>query len=174
MKSTARVVIVGGGVMGVGLLYSLVREGWRDVVLVEKGELTSGSTWHAAGQCPHFTGSLNLAKIHHEGTLLYPRLEQLTGEAVSWHGCGGLRLAITDEEVEWFKKVYGVSKLIGYEAALIGPDEIKQYHPYLETFGVKMAYVTVTDGHVAPADVTNSMAAGCAPGRRRDLPAHNG
>ena len=136
MKSTARVVIVGGGVMGVGLLYSLVKEGWSDVVLVEKGELTSGSTWHAAGQCPHFTGSLNLAKIHHEGTLVYPKLEEETGEAVSWHGCGGLRLAITDAEVEWFKQVYGVSKLIGYEAALIGPDEIKKYHPYLETFGV--------------------------------------
>lgn len=164
MKSTARVVIVGGGVMGVGLLYSLVKEGWSDVVLVEKGELTSGSTWHAAGQCPHFAGSLNLAKIHHEGTLVYPKLEEMTGEAVSWHGCGGLRLAITDAEVEWFKQVYGVSKLIGYEAALIGPDEIKKYHPYLETFGVKMAYVTVTDGHVAPADVTNSMAAGARQG----------
>ena len=58
MKSQARVVIVGGGIMGVGLLYHLVEEGWSDVVLVEKGELTSGSTWHAAGQCPHFNGSL--------------------------------------------------------------------------------------------------------------------
>jgi dimethylglycine dehydrogenase len=164
MKSHARVVIVGGGIMGVGLLYHLVQEGWTDVVLVEKGELTSGSTWHAAGQCPHFVGSLNLAKIHHEGTLLYPKLEELTGEAVSWHGCGGIRLAITDEEVEWFKKVYGVSKLIGYEAHLLGPDEIREHHPYLETFGVKMGYMTVTDGHVAPADVTNAMAAGARQG----------
>ncbi len=164
MKSHARVVIVGGGIMGVGLLYHLVQEGWTDVVLVEKGELTSGSTWHAAGQCPHFVGSLNLAKIHHEGTLLYPKLEELTGEAVSWHGCGGIRLAITDEEVEWFKRVYGVSKLIGYEAHLIGPDEIREHHPYLETFGVKMGYMTVTDGHVAPADVTNAMAAGARKG----------
>jgi dimethylglycine dehydrogenase len=164
MKSHARVVIVGGGIMGVGLLYHLVQEGWSDVVLVEKGELTSGSTWHAAGQCPHFVGSLNLAKIHHEGTLLYPKLEELTGEAVSWHGCGGIRLAITDEEVEWFKKVYGVSKLIGYEAHLIGPDEIAEHHPYLETFGVKMGYLTVTDGHVAPADITNAMAAGARQG----------
>jgi dimethylglycine dehydrogenase len=164
MKSHARVVIVGGGIMGVGLLYHLVQEGWSDVVLVEKGELTSGSTWHAAGQCPHFVGSLNLAKIHHEGTLLYPKLEELTGEAVSWHGCGGIRLAITDEEVEWFKKVYGVSKLIGYEAHLIGPDEIAEHHPHLETFGVKMGYLTVTDGHVAPADITNAMAAGARQG----------
>ena len=62
MKSHARVVIVGGGVMGVGLLYHLALEGWSDVVLIEKGELTSGSTWHAAGQCPHFNGSLNMTQ----------------------------------------------------------------------------------------------------------------
>ena len=90
MKSHARVVVVGGGVMGVGLLYHLALEGWSDIVLVEKGELTSGSTWHAAGQCPHFNGSLNMTKVHLYGTQLYPQLEKLTGQAVSWHGCGGL------------------------------------------------------------------------------------
>ncbi len=68
MKSHARVVIVGGGAMGVGLAYALPREGWSDVVLIEKGELTSGSTWHAAGLIAHFIGSLNMAKIHLEGT----------------------------------------------------------------------------------------------------------
>ena len=160
MKSHARVVVVGGGVMGVGLLYHLALEGWSDVVLVEKGELTSGSTWHAAGQCPQFNGSLNMSKVHLYGTQLYPKLEKFTGQAVSWHGCGGLRLATTDEEVNWFKYVYGVSKLAGYECEVIGPDEIKQYHPFLETFGVKAAFRTVSDGHVAPADITNAMAAG--------------
>jgi dimethylglycine dehydrogenase len=160
MKTHARVVIVGGGIMGVGLLYHLALEGWTDVVLIEKGELTSGSTWHAAGQCPHFNSSLNLTKVHVYGTQLYAQLEKLTGQAVSWHGCGGLRLAQTDEEVNWLKYVHGVSKLAGYEGEIIGPSEIKQYHPYLETFGIKAAYHTVTDGHVAPADVTNAMAAG--------------
>jgi dimethylglycine dehydrogenase len=160
MKSHARVVIVGGGVMGVGLLYHLALEGWTDIVLVEKGELTSGSTWHAAGQCPHFNGSLNMTKVHVYGTELYPKLEKLTGQAVSWHGCGGLRLAMTDEEVSWLKYVHGISKLAGYEGEIIGPSEIKQYHPYLETFGIKAAFRTVTDGHVAPADITNAMAAG--------------
>ncbi|MFO1089487.1 MAG: FAD-dependent oxidoreductase [Hyphomicrobiales bacterium] len=160
MKSHARTVIVGGGIMGVGLLYHLVEEGWTDTVLIEKGELTSGSTWHAAGQCPHFNGSLSLSKIHHYGTQLYPKLQELTGEAVSWHGCGGVRLAVSDDEVDWFKYVYGISKLIGYQAEIVGPDEIKKYHPYLETFGVKAGFVTFTDGHVAPADVTNAMAAG--------------
>jgi len=160
MKSHARVAVVGGGIMGVGLLYHLALEGWSDVVLIEKGELTSGSTWHAAGQCPHFNSSLNMTKVHVYGTELYPRLERLTGQAVSWHGCGGLRLATTDEEVNWLKQVYGVSRLAGYEGEIIGPSEIKQYHPFLDTFGVKAAFRTVTDGHVAPADVTNAMAAG--------------
>jgi len=160
MKSHARVVIVGGGVMGAGLLYHLALEGWTDIVLVEKGELTSGSTWHAAGQTPHFHGSLNTAKVHVYGTQLYPKLEALTGQAVSWHGCGGIRLAVTDEEVSWFKQVYGISKLAGYEAHLLSPNEIRQYHPFLETFGVKLGFLTVTDGHVAPADVTMAMAAG--------------
>jgi dimethylglycine dehydrogenase len=160
MKSTARVVIVGGGIMGVGLLYHLALEGWSDIVLVEKAELTSGSTWHAAGQCPHFNSSLNATKLHVYGTQLYPRLEALTGQAVSWHGCGGLRLACTDEEVLWFKQVHGLSKLAGYEGHTIGPEEIAQYHPFLDTKGVKAAFRTVTDGHVAPADATMAMAAG--------------
>jgi dimethylglycine dehydrogenase len=160
MKSHARVVIVGGGIMGVGLLYHLALEGWRDIVLVEKGELTSGSTWHAAGQCPHFNSSLNATKLHVYGTGLYARLEELTGQAVSWHGCGGLRLACTDEELHWFQHVYGISKLAGYEAHIIGPDEIAQHHPFIDIKGVKAAFMTVTDGHVAPADATMAMAAG--------------
>jgi len=160
MKSHARVVIVGGGIMGVGLLYHLTLEGWTDVVLVEKGELTSGSTWHAAGQCPHFNGSLNTTKVHVYGTQLYPKLAELTGHEVSWHPCGGLRLATTDEELRWLKHVYGISKLAGYEAHIIGPSEIPRYHPYLDTFDIKAAFLTVTDGHVAPADITNAMAAG--------------
>jgi dimethylglycine dehydrogenase len=160
MKSHARVVIAGGGIIGVGLAYHLCEEGWTDVALVEKGELTSGSTWHAAGQCPHFNGSLNLTKIHVYGTELYPRLEQLTGHPVSWHGCGGIRLAVTDDEVDWFKYVHGISKLAGYEAHLISPNEIRDHHPFLDPFGVKLGFLTVTDGHVAPADVTIAMAAG--------------
>lgn len=160
MRSQARVVIVGGGIMGVGLLYHLALEGWTDCVLVEKGELTSGSTWHAAGQCPHFNSSLNMTKVHVYGTELYPKLEALTGQAVSWHGCGGLRLATTDEEVSWLRRVHGIARLAGYECAIIGPDEIEAVHPFLDTFGVKAAFHTLHDGHVAPADVTNAMAAG--------------
>jgi dimethylglycine dehydrogenase len=146
--------------MGAGLLYHLALEGWTDIVLIEKGELTSGSTWHAAGQCPHFNSSLNMTRIHVYGTELYPKLEALTGHGVSWHGCGGIRLACTDEEVNWFKQVYGLSKLAGYEAHVIGPDEIRRLHPFLEVGNVKVGFLTVTDGHVAPADVTIAMAMG--------------
>jgi len=106
---------VGGGIMGVGLLYHLALEGWSDIVLIEKGELTSGSTWHAAGQCPHFNGSLNMTKVHVYGTELYPKLEALTGQAVSCHGFGGLRLAQTDEELNWLNYDVGISKLAVYE-----------------------------------------------------------
>ena len=86
MKSHARVVVVGGGVMGVGLLYHLALEGWSDVVLIEKGELTSGSTWHAAGQCPQFNGSLNMSKVHLYGTQLYPQARKAhrPGRLLAW------------------------------------------------------------------------------------------
>ena len=160
MRTHARVVVIGGGVMGVGLLYHLAQGGWRDVVLVEKAELTSGSTWHAAGQCPLFNGSLNMTKVHKYGTELYPRLGELTGHPVSWHACGGLRLATTDEEVLWLEHILGISKLAGYEAQIIGPDEIPKLHPFLDTAGVKAAFLTSSDGHVSPADVTLAMAAG--------------
>ena len=99
MQTHARVVIVGGGMMGAGLLYHLAEEGWTDSLLIEKGELTSGSTWHAAGQCPSFIADFNMAKIHDYGNRLYPRLEELTGQYVSWHGCGGIRFARTLQEV---------------------------------------------------------------------------
>ena len=161
MKSQARVVIVGGGAMGVGLAYHLGLEGWgAETVLLEKGELTSGSTWHAAGQCPHMIGSLSLAKIHLYGTQLYSSLEEATGHPVSWHPCGGIRLALSDTEVDWFHQVKGVAKLVGFEAEIVGPEEIKKYHPFLDTLGVKAGFITFGDGHVAPADSTMAMAAG--------------
>ena len=115
MTEHARVCIVGGGAMGVGLFYHLALEGWTDIILVEKGELTSGSTWHAAGLCPNFIGNLTMAHIHHYGTQLYPKLEELTGQPAGWHQCGGIRLALTDEEVNWFHYVQGISKLVAVE-----------------------------------------------------------
>ena len=158
MKTSARAVIIGGGAMGVGLLYHLVKEGWRDVVLVEKGELTSGSTWHAAGLIPHFIGSLNMAKIHLYGSELYQSLEAETGQSTGWHGCGAIRLAVNEQEVEWFHAVAGVLRLAGAECHLIGPNEIKNLHPLLDTEGVLLGAYTPGDGHTDPAGGTNAMA----------------
>ena len=114
MQTQAKVVIIGGGMMGVGLAYHLAEAGWKDVLLIEKGELTSGSTWHAAGQCPSFIGNYNMAKIHHYGNTLYPKLEAMTGHPTGWHGCGGIRIATTPEEVDWFRHVAGFAANVGF------------------------------------------------------------
>ena len=164
MKAHARVVVIGGGALGAGLLYYLTKEGWSDVVLVEKGELTSGSTWHAAGLIPHFIGGLSMAKLHHEGSELYKRLEAETGQATGWHGCGAIRLALTEDEVDWFRYVKGILDYLDIECHLIDSNEIKAIHPLLVVDDVKMGFYTPTDGHTDPASATHAMAAGARMG----------
>ena len=93
MQDRAQVLIIGGGIVGCSAAYHLAKSGCRDVLLVEKGELTSGSTWHAAGLVPHFIGSLNMATVHAYGAELYSKLEEETGLATGWHGCGASRPA---------------------------------------------------------------------------------
>ena len=158
MKTNARVVVIGGGMMGASLLYHLALEGCSDTVLVEKSELTSGSTWHAAGQCPSITGSYNLAKIHAYSNELYPRLEALSGQYVSWHPCGGLRLANNEHELAWLKHVYGYSKSIGFSMDIVGLDEIKRLNPFLTTDNVIAAAWTRDDGHGDPSGLCNALA----------------
>lgn len=160
MQDQARVVIVGGGILGCGLLYHLALEGWTDCLLIEKGELTSGSTWHAAGQCPSFIADFSMAKIHHHSNTLYPKLEDITGQYVSWHGCGGIRLATTQDELDYFRHVEGVAKLIGFRMQVVGPDEIKRINPFVDTTGVLAGVWTLDDGHVDPSGATNAMAKG--------------
>jgi dimethylglycine dehydrogenase len=158
MQSHARVVIVGGGVMGVGLLYHLAEAGWADCVLIEKAELTSGSTWHAAGQCPSFTSDYNVAKIQHYSNTLYPKLEKMTGQATGWHGVGGIRLATSKEELDSFKLVEGVAKNVGFGMQIIGPDEIRRLNPFVNLDGVIAGAWTLDDGYVDPAGSCNAMA----------------
>ena len=160
MKNHARVVVIGGGAMGVGALYHLAKLGWSDVVLVEKGELTSGSTWHAAGLIASFIGSLNMAKVHRHGINTYKSLEAETGQHTGWHGCGAIRLAVTRDEVDWFKYVDGVLRLAGSECHLIGPNEIKQLHPLIDVADVLLGAYTPDDGHTDPASSVQAMAAG--------------
>ncbi len=146
--------------MGVGLLYHLAEEGCADALLIEKGELTSGSTWHAAGQCPSLVGNYNLAKIHAYSNELYPKLEELTGQYVSWHPCGGLRLALNQDDLDWFEYLHGIAIEVGFRMQIVGPDEIKKIHPFLDTAGVVAAAWTLDDGHADPAGLCNAMARG--------------
>lgn len=160
MKSQCKVVIIGGGMMGVGLLYHLAEAGWTDCVLIEKGELTSGSTWHAAGQCPSFIGSYNMAKIHQYSNTFYPKLEELTGQPAGWHGCGGIRLATTLEEVDWFRHVAGFAANVGFHMEVIGLNRIAEINPWLDLTGVLAGAYTKDDGHVDPSSACNAMAIG--------------
>ncbi len=160
MDSHARIVIVGGGIMGVGLLYHLAEEGCTDVLLIEKGELTSGSTWHAAGQCPNLVGNYNLAKIHEYSISLYKRLERLTGQAVSWHTSGSVRFALTQRDLDWFEYLKGIAANVGFHMEIIGVDQIKKLNPFVSTDGVLAGAWTRDDGHADPTGLCNAMARG--------------
>jgi dimethylglycine dehydrogenase len=158
----ARVVIVGGGVMGVGLAYHLGKEGWgADTVLLEKAELTSGSTWHAAGQITHSTSSFSLGKCVDYNIGLYSgALEKETGQPVTWHGCGSFRLAYTEDEMDWLRHTLSVGRTLGFNNELVGPERIAELHPYYNLEGVIGALHTPDDGHVDPTNVTMAMATG--------------
>ena len=161
VPSHARVVIVGGGVMGCGLAYHLAHEGWHDVVLLEKAELTSGSTWHAAGQITHSTSSFGLGKCVDYNIGLYSGgLEAETGQIVTWHGCGSFRLAYTDDEMDWLRHTLSVGRALGFNIDLAGPDEVAALHPFYNLEGVIGALHTPDDGHVDPSNVTMALATG--------------
>ena len=157
----AQVVIVGGGVMGCGLAYHLAHAGWTDVVLLEKAELTSGSTWHAAGQITHSTSSFGLGKCVDYNIGLYSgALEGETGQAVTWHGCGSLRLAYTEDEMDWLRHTLSVGRALDFNIALVDSDEIAKMHPFYNLDGVLGALHTPDDGHVDPSNVTMALAQG--------------
>ena len=166
--STARVVIVGGGVMGCGLAYHLVHEGWQDVVLLEKAELTSGSTWHAAGQITHSTSSYGLGKCVDYNIGLYAGgLEAETGVSVTWHGCGSFRLAYTEDEMDWLRHTMSVGRALGFPIELVDPAYICRHHPFYNLDGVLGALHTPEDGHADPSGVTQALAAGARNGGAR-------
>ncbi|WP_170430577.1 FAD-dependent oxidoreductase [Ruegeria arenilitoris] len=162
LPTHARVVIVGGGVMGVGLAYHLAHEGWgEDTVLLEKAELTSGSTWHAAGQITHSTSSFGLGKCVDYNIGLYSgQLEVETGQPVTWHGCGSFRLAYTEDEMDWLRHTLSVGRSLGFNTELVAPEKVAELHPFYNLEGVLGALHTPDDGHVDPTNVTMAMAAG--------------
>ena len=148
--------------MGVGLAYHLGHEGWgKDTVLLEKAELTSGSTWHAAGQITHSTSSFGLGKCVDYNIGLYSGgLEAETGQPVTWHGCGSFRLAYTEDEMDWLRHTLSVGRSLGFNIELVGPEKVAELHPFYNLEGVLGALHTPDDGHVDPTNVTMAMAAG--------------
>ena len=158
---SARVVIVGGGVMGCGLAYHLAHEGWTDVVLLEKAELTSGSTWHAAGQITHSTSSFALGKCVDYNIGLYSGvLEAETGQSVTWHGCGSFRLAYSEDEMDWLRHTLSVGRSLGFNIELVSPERVTELHPFYNVEGVLGALHTPDDGHVDPSGITQALATG--------------
>ncbi len=161
LPETARVVIVGGGIIGCGIAYHLAHEGWTDAVLLEKAELTSGSTWHAAGQITHSTSSFGLGKCVDYNIGLYRgKLEAETGQSVTWHDCGSFRLAYTADEMDWLHHTLSVGAALDFPMELVGPERIHQLHPFYNLDGVIGALHTPEDGHVDPSGVTQALAAG--------------
>ncbi|MEQ8666748.1 MAG: FAD-dependent oxidoreductase [Rhodospirillales bacterium] len=161
IPSQARVVIVGGGIMGCGLAYHLAHEGWSDVVLLEKAELTSGSTWHAAGQITHSTSSFGLGKCVDYNIGLYSgKLEAETGHSVTWHDCGSFRLAYTEDEMDWLRHTLSVGRALKFNIELVTPDRVAELHPFYNLDGVLGALHTPDDGHADPSGITQALAAG--------------
>ncbi len=159
MREEARCVIVGGGAMGVGLLYHLAHEGWTDTVLIEKGELTSGSTWHAAGLVPHFIGDLNMAKVHQETVQLYREsrrrpacLRAGTDVAPSASRSTTRRLLVPES------RTHGAH---GVESHIRSPRRDQELNPLFENIDdVKIGFYTPHDGWTDPTAAINTMAKG--------------
>ena len=158
--ATARVVIIGGGIMGCGLAYHLAGEGCSDVVLLEKGELTSGSTWHAAGQITYATSSYTLAKCVAYNLDLYRRLEAETGQSVTFHGCGSLRMAYDEDEVDWHRHILAIVAGLELPAEILSVEEARRLHPFYNFAGIRAALHTPEDGHADPAGIAFALAKG--------------
>ncbi len=160
MKNRARVVVIGGGVVGVSTLYHLAKKGWDDVVLVERRELTSGSTWHAAGLLPLFNMSYSVGQIHKYSVNLYQRLEEETGQAVGLRQVSNIRLACTEDRMDEYRFYTGVAKTIGVDVHNLTPAEVKQIWPLCNTEGLIGAIQHPDDGYIQPADLTQALAVG--------------
>ena len=160
MKTHARVVVIGGGVVGAGTLYHLARKGWSDVVLVERRELTSGSTWHAAGLLPLFNMSYSVGQIHKSSVELYRTLEEETGQNVGLRLVGNIRLAMNRDRMDEYHQYAGVARTIGVEVEFLTPAEVKEIWPLCNTDGLVGAIRHPGDGYVQPADLTQALATG--------------
>lgn len=160
MKTTARVVVIGGGVVGVSTLYHLAKLGWSDSVLIERKELTSGSTWHAAGLLPLFNLSYSVGKLHQYSVDLYPSLEAETGLNVGFSNVTNIRLATSPDRMDEYRYYAGVAKTIGVEVNWLTPEQVKEIWPLAETDNILGAIQHPADGYIQPADLTQALAKG--------------
>ena len=132
MRSHARVVVIGGGVVGCSVLYHLAKHGWTDIVLVERSELTSGSSWHAAGAIHTLNGDPNVAKLQKYTVELYKEIEEISGQSCSVHMTGGMVLAGTKERMDWLKMAHARGRYLGMETELVSAAEAKRLMPLLD------------------------------------------
>jgi dimethylglycine dehydrogenase len=158
MKSTARVVVIGGGVVGCSVLYHLTKAGWKDVVLVERDILTSGSTWHAAGGFHTLNGDPNVAKLQGYTIGLYDELEKISGQACGLHRSGGLFLADTNERMDWLKMANARARYLGLETRLLTMAEAKEMNPLFEDKYFVGAMLDAADGNLDPEGTTHAYA----------------
>ena len=158
--TTARVVIIGGGVVGVSALYHLAKAGWSDCVLLEKNELTAGSTWHAAGNVPTFSTSWSLMNMQRYSTELYRGLGEAVDYPMNYHVTGSIRLAHSKERMQEFQRAKGMGLYQGMEIDILSPDEIRAKYPFIETHDLKGALYDPADGDIDPAQLTQALAKG--------------
>ena len=164
IQSTAKVVVIGGGVVGVSTLYHLVKKGWTDVCLIERKELTSGSTWHAAGLLPLFNMSYSVGQLHKYSVELYKRLGEETGQDVGIRPVSNIRLATNQDRMDEYLQYAGVAQTIGVEVEFMTPEEVVEIWPFAKKDGLIGAMRHPEDGYVQPADLTQALAKGAREG----------
>ena len=168
MKSSARVVVIGGGVVGASVLYHLTKAGWTDVVLVERKELTAGSTWHAAGGMHTLNGDPNVARLQQYTVNLYKEIEKESGQNCSIHLPGGIQLADTPERLDWLKMAHARGRYLGMKMEIISIKEAKVLNPLLEEKYFVGALYDEDEGSVDPYGVTHAYAI-CAKNRGAEV-----
>jgi len=167
MIAPARVVVIGGGVVGASVAYHLTRLGMRDVALLERRSLTCGTTWHAAGLIGRLRGTRTASRLIDDSARLYARLPEETGHATGWKRCGSLIVARTRERLHQLRRYVAIGSTCGIDAHIVGGDEVRRLWPLCRVDDLAGAMVVPDDGRVIPADVTQALAAGARAGGAR-------